>query len=117
MEQSVKLADDIVALVRREAELRGRSISDQISHWVKIGRAFERSDQLGHSRTSPALAGEIGALSPEEEAWVKDFVEKMGHPTESEIAFHARRSSLGGGVGLDADGNLVCATRNAPAQD
>ena len=117
MEQSVKLADDIMALVRREAELRGRSISDQISHWVKIGRAFERSDQLGHSRTTPALAGEIGALSPEEEAWVKDFVEKMGYPTESEIAFHARRSSLGGGVGLDEDGNLVCATRNAPTQD
>ena len=111
MEQSVKLADDIMALVRREAELRGRSISDQISHWVK------RSDQLGHSRTSPALADEIGVLSPEEEAWVKNFVEKMGHPTESEIAFHARRSSLGGSVGLDEDGNLVCATRNAPAQD
>ena len=113
----MKLADDMMALVRREAELRGRSISDQISHWVKIGRAFERSDQLGHTRTSPALADEIGVLSPEEEAWVKNFVEKMGYPTESEIAFHARRSSLGGGVGLDADGNLVCATRNAPTQD
>lgn len=30
VEQSVKLADDIMALLRREAELRGRSISDQI---------------------------------------------------------------------------------------
>jgi len=94
VEQSVKLADGTMTLVRREAELSDRSISDQISHWVKIDSAVERSDQFGHSRTSPALADEIGVASPEEEAWVKGFVENMGRPTAAEIAFHARSSEV-----------------------
>ena len=39
MAQSVKLADDIMALVRREADLHSRSVAGQITHWLKIGRA------------------------------------------------------------------------------
>ncbi|WP_291737776.1 hypothetical protein [Leisingera sp. F5] len=34
MAQTVKLADDVMALVRREAELSGRSLAGQITHWL-----------------------------------------------------------------------------------
>ncbi|MBS3652065.1 hypothetical protein KEU06_26015, partial [Pseudaminobacter sp. 19-2017] len=34
MAQSVKLADDIMALVRREADLQSRSVAGQIAHWL-----------------------------------------------------------------------------------
>lgn len=53
----------------------------------------------------------------DDEAWLDAFTEKMGHPTEAEQAFFTRREQLGLGVGLDADGNLVRASRKDDAQE
>jgi hypothetical protein len=39
----VKLADDVTAVVRRDAELHSRSVAGQFTHWVRIGRAIEQS--------------------------------------------------------------------------
>ena len=110
MAQSVKLSDEIMALVRREAELHSRSVAGQITHWLKIGRAIERSGSFDHARITAALEGRLDStgLSEEEEAaWLDAFTEKMGRPSEVEDALHARRQALGRGVGLDAGGNLV----------
>jgi hypothetical protein len=46
MAQSIKLGDDIMTVVRRECELQSRSIAGQIAHWVRIGRAIEKSGNL-----------------------------------------------------------------------
>ncbi len=110
MAQSVKLADDIMALVRNEADLHSRSIAGQISHWMKIGRAIERSGRFDHARITAALEGRLDTTElseAEEAAWLDAFTEKMGHPTEAEIAHHEQRKAAGGGVGLDDAGNLV----------
>ncbi|OCW55699.1 TA system antitoxin ParD family protein [Hoeflea olei] len=110
MAQSVKLGDDIMALVRREAELHSRSTAGQITHWLKIGRAIEHSGRFDHARITAALEGKLDTtqLGEEEEAaWLDGFVERMAQPSDSENAFHARRQALGRGVGLDAGGNLV----------
>ena len=118
MAQSVKLADDIMALVRREADLHSRSVAGQISHWVRIGRAIEHSGRFDHARITAALEGRLDTteLGEEEEvAWLDAFTEKMAQPTEAEQAFHARRQSLGRGVGLDAGGNLVHAREDDAA--
>ena len=118
MAQSVKLADDVMALVRREAELHSRSVAGQITHWLRIGRAIEHSGAYDHARITAALEGEIDTteLREEEEApWLDAFTEKMGQPSRAEEEFHARRRSLGRGVGLDAGGNLVHAGDDATA--
>lgn len=110
MAQSVKLGDDIMKLVRRESELQNRSIAGQIAHWVRIGRAIEKSGNFDHARITAALAGEIETTTltdEERDVWLDGFVEKMGQPGEGEEAFFARRRRLGLGVGLDAAGNFV----------
>lgn len=110
MAQSVKLADEVMALVRREADLHSRSVAGQITHWLKLGRAIEQSDSFDHARITAALDGRLDTvhLSQEEEAaWLDDFTEAMAQPTAAEQAFHAERQLLGRGVGLDAGGNLI----------
>lgn len=53
MAQSIKLSDEVMALVRREADLQSRSVAGQITHWLKIGRAIERSGTFDHARLGP----------------------------------------------------------------
>ncbi|HEY8602704.1 ParD-like family protein [Tsuneonella suprasediminis] len=110
MAQSIKLADDIMKIVRRESELQSRSIAGQIAHWVRIGRAIENSGNFDHARITAALAGNIETTDltdEEKDVWLDSFVEKMGQPGSDEDAFFARRRQLGLGVGLDEGGNLV----------
>ena len=110
MAQSIKLGDDIMKIVRRESELQSRSIAGQIAHWVRIGRAIEKSGNFDHTRITAALAGDIettGLTDEEKDVWLDSFVEKMAQPDPDENAFFARRRELGLGVGLDEAGNLV----------
>jgi len=118
MAQSIKLGDDIMTIVRRESELQSRSIAGQIAHWVRIGRAIEKSGNFDHARISAALAGgiETTELTDEEkDVWLDSFVEKMGQSGSDEDVFFARRRQLGLGVGLDAAGNLVRENANSNA--
>lgn len=110
MAQSIKLADDIMQTVRRESRLQSRSVAGQVAHWLRIGRAIEKSGNFDHQRIAAALAGDVETteLSEEEkEVWLDSFVEKIGKPGSDEKSFFARRRKLGLGVGLDAGGNLV----------
>ncbi len=118
MAQSVKLADEIMSLVRREAELHSRSVAGQITHWLKIGRAIEHSGSFDYARITAALDGRLDTTrlgAEEETAWLDAFTEKMAHPSEAEEAFFAKRQALGRGVGLDAGGNLVYAKDDTAA--
>lgn len=118
MAQSVKLADEIMSLVRREADLQSRSVAGQITHWLRIGRAIEHSGSFDYARITAALEGRLDTtkLGAEEEvAWLDAFTEKMAQPSDAEEAFFAQRRSLGRGVGLDAGGNLIYAKDNTAA--
>ncbi len=110
MAQSVKLGDDVMKFVRRESELQSRSVAGQITHWLRIGRAIEKSGNFDHARIAAALAGEIDTTElteDEKDVWIDSFVETMGQAGPDEEAFFARRRQLGLGVGVDAGGNLV----------
>lgn len=110
MAQSIKLADDIMKLIRRESELQSRSIAGQIAHWVRIGRAIEKSGNFDHAKINAVLSGELETTKltdEEKDVWLDNFVEKMGHPGKDEEPFFARRRKLGLGVGLDEAGNLI----------
>jgi len=118
MAQSVKLADDVMALVRREAELHSRSVAGQITHWLKIGRAIEHSGSFDHARITDALEGRLDTaeLREEEEAsWLDAFTTRMAEPSLAEREFFKRRRRLGRGVGLDAGGNLIYEEDDAAA--
>lgn len=120
MAQSIKLADDIMIEARRESELRSRSLSGQIAHWVRIGKAIEQSGAFSHDRINAVLAGKAPTttLSKEEYAvWSDRFDELLASPTPEAEAFFAERRRLGLGSGLDADGNLVHAANLLAKRD
>ncbi|MEY8802958.1 hypothetical protein AB9K35_22020 [Leisingera sp. XS_AS12] len=110
MTQEVQIPDDVMDMVRKEAKLQGRSVADQIAHWVKLGRALERSPNFDYARVSAALESEIdtaGLTELEDALWVELFTDSMGKPGPEEEAFFARRRRFGLGVGLDAAAKLV----------
>lgn len=116
MAQSVKLADDVMAAVRREADLHSRSVAGQITHWLRLGKAIEQSGAYDHARVTAALDGRLDPVELRDEeaiAWLDAFTEKMAAPAPAEQAFFAERRKLGRGVGLDAAGNLVHAGPDA----
>lgn len=110
MAQSVKLDDDVMAMARREAKLHSRSVSGQITHWLRLGRAIEQSGSYDHARVTAALDGRIDTVDLQEEeaiAWLDAFTKKMSSLSITELDFFIERRVLGRGVGLDAAGNLV----------
>lgn len=110
MAQSVKLSDEIMALVRRESGLQSRSVAGQITHWLRIGRAIEKSGRFDSARIAAALQASLAPedLTEEEHAvWLTAFGEAMAEPGETSEAFFAKRRQLGLGVGLDESGEIV----------
>ncbi len=110
MAQSVKLADDVMAYVRRESKLQSRSVAGQITHWINIGRAIEDSENFDHQRINAVLQAALSPddLSPEEqEVWFAQFADALAEPAKGETAFYSQRRKLGRGVGLSDAGNLV----------
>lgn len=105
MAQSIELPDEIAEMVRREAQVLGRSMADQVAHWLRIGRAIETSGRFRGSSIAKTLAAAIlpSALTAEEHAvWMDLFIEKMGKPGPHEQAFFAERRQRLLGGGLDA---------------
>jgi len=108
--QSVKLADEVMALVREESGLQSRSVAGQVAHWVKIGHAVEHSGHFDYARIRAALKGTLSpdALSPEEQdTWFADFADTMAEPSEGEQGYFAHRRQLGRGVGLSDTGAII----------
>ncbi len=110
MAQSVKLGDDVMSVVRRESGLQSRSVAGQITHWINIGRAIEKSGTFDYQHINAALTAELSpdALSAEEqEVWFEQFTENVTEPTNDETAFYAKRRKFGRGVGLNDKGALI----------
>lgn len=110
MAQSVKLSDDVMTHVRKESGLQSRSVAGQVTHWINIGRAIEKSSTFDYQRINDALQA---ALSPddltadEQEIWFTQFAAEMANPTREEVAFYAHRRKLGRGVGMTDSGELI----------
>lgn len=113
MAQSVKLSDNVMTYVRKESSLQSRSVAGQVTHWINIGRAIEKSGSFDFQRVNNVLRA---ALSPDEltadeqEVWFEQFTAEMTEPTEEEVAFFAKRSKLGRGVGMSDLGELIYQT-------
>ncbi len=116
MAHYVKLADEIIAEIRRESKLQGRSVAGQLAHWVRIGRTIEKSKAFDYKRIRDALEGTLSpdALAPvEQDVWFDHSTANMIASGEQEKAFYAKRQKLGRGVGMSCSGELVYATKVA----
>ncbi|WP_040440015.1 TA system antitoxin ParD family protein [Roseibium aggregatum] len=110
MAQSVELCDDVMSLVCCEAELQNRSVSEQITLWLRIGRVIEKSGAFDQARVSAALAGELQTTdltALEKAVWSERFLEKMSEPGPREQDFFAELRKNGNASGLDVFGDTV----------
>ena len=110
MAQSIKISDEEMEVVRREAKLSSRSIAGQITYWMRIGRSIERSPQFSYAHIREALEGRRSpdALTGEEqEVFVEDLLAMAADPTPEQEAFFIARLGAGLGVGANRDGQIV----------
>ncbi|ERP97779.1 hypothetical protein Q669_21475 [Labrenzia sp. C1B10] len=110
MAQSVELSDEVMSLVRCEAELQNRSVADLITHWLCIGRAVEKSGAFNHARVSATLAGELQTTdltALEKAVWSERFLEKMSEPGPGEQDFFAELSKKSNASELDVFDDIV----------
>ena len=76
MAHTVKLPSIAVEQAREEAARQSRSLSAQVTHWMRIGRALERSQRFSTLRVQTVLEGQASpdTLTAEEQAvWFDAF--------------------------------------------
>ncbi len=122
MATTVKLSEDLVKAARRASRTSSRTMSQQIEHWARIGRAVERGGHVSLERIRGALEAQVefDTLNAAERLTVLGELERaVFDPRGDERLTHALRS---GGVptrGVDAQGGLVTQSdsRDAEAVD
>ncbi len=110
MPKSIKISDEEMNFLREEASLYSRSIAGQAEHWLRIGRAIEKSPSFNYQHIRDALSGLISPdeLSAEEqEIFFDEFSDAMWEVTpEQELAFQ-KQLGLGKFAGLDDNGKVI----------
>ncbi|MDJ0920399.1 MAG: hypothetical protein QNI84_04680 [Henriciella sp.] len=110
MARSIKIPDEEMDILRREAELSSRSLSGQVVHWLRIGRSIEQSPQFTYSHVREALAAlrSPDALTPEEQdVFIDDLLGAAADGTPEQQATFAARKRKGLGVGLSPEGETL----------
>lgn len=107
---TIKIPSALLEAARDEAALQDRSISGQVSHWMRIGRAIERSDRFSFDQVRDVLAGEQSpdALTADEQtAWFALIDEQINLPDSDIDRAFAALGETSGAAGYDEDDQLV----------
>lgn len=111
MARSVKISDEEMKFLREEATLASRSIAGQVEHWLRIGRAIERSPSFSYQRIRDALQGQVSPDdlgAEEQEVFFEELAGDMWkQPSEESKAAFVHHLGKGTLVGLDDEGNLM----------
>lgn len=91
MGRAVKLSDELVESARHESAIYSRSMTQQIEHWARIGRAVERTGAFGE-RVRAALEAELqfDALCAEEKLTYLSELERAVHMPSGDRDLAAR---------------------------
>ena len=118
MPKTVKIDDELVDILSREAKLMSRSLAGQVRHWVRIGMSIERSRAFDQARVAAALDGRLGPddlTAAEQEGFVEGLLGAAREGTNEQDRFFADRRQRGLGAGL-RDGELVERIEQAEAR-
>ena len=110
MSTAVKLSEDLVASARAESKDMNRSMTQQIEHWARIGRALEHMPGVTLDNVRHALNASMAfdALCAEERALALGELERMMVEPKGEPALHRELRAQGTPyVILDDDGRVV----------
>lgn len=87
---AVRLSKELIGEARNEAAIMSRSITSQVEHWAKLGRAIEQSPGFDYARVQSALRAQ---LSPDEldaeerEVYFVESAESLRHGNPEEERF------------------------------
>ena len=111
MSESVTFDEFLLSPIRNEAIRQGRSLTEQITHWIEIGQAIEkRSSSFDYANIQAVFDGRKPheeLTDQEQHVWITQITRRMGYPSEKEKAFFAERRRKGLGAGLSETGKLV----------
>ncbi len=100
----VRLSSATMDEARKEAVLMDRSISSQVEHWARIGRAIESMPGFDHRKVAQALngLGRIEDMTEREKAVFNDTHRKlMKTPGQQALDHFARLRAQDDADGVD----------------
>ncbi len=103
MAKTIKIDDELMEVIGREADMMSRSLAGQVRHWVRIGMSIEKSRFFDQSRVVEALSGKLSpdALTAgEQEAYIDSLFDAARSGTTEQRKFFAARKAQGLGTGL-----------------
>lgn len=108
MPSAVKLSDDLVQAARSESRIWSRSMTQQIEHWARIGRAVERSGVVSLERIRAALSAKLpyDELGAEERMVVLGQLERAVFRPQGDTELAEALRADAPVSGADADGRL-----------
>ena len=80
MAHTIRISDEEMKILRDAAKIHSRSIAKQVEHWLRLGRAAERSDEYSFERVELALKAQLSIdelTGAEQEAYMKEFHKRM----------------------------------------
>lgn len=110
MPHPTRIADDVFEAARAEAAREGRSITEQVNHWARIGREISIHDSVGRRRIDAALNGALPVddLSRTEARVLNSEVQATIEESLRNTDLGAELASEGiATVALDQEGRLV----------
>lgn len=118
MAKSIKISEEEIEILRKEAKLSSRSLAGQVTHWLRIGRAIERAPDFSYVRVREALEARRSPdlLSSEEQAiFIDELMQAASNETPEQADFFRQRRKAGKGVGADRTGKIVRQTKSSRA--
>lgn len=110
MATAIKITDDIARAARAEAELMNRSMTEQVEHWARIGRALERLPGVSMAKVRTVLdAGrDFDDLNADERAVALGALESLTFNPKGDRGLQREKSEAGQPYTvLDSAGRVV----------
>lgn len=109
--RSIKISNDEMIYVAKEAAIQNRSIGGQAEHWIRIGRAIETSPQFNYDNVRKALQASVSIddLSLEESELYHEELSasfKIDDAKEQKPLDSKKHTADGNFTGLDEEGRL-----------
>jgi acyl-CoA reductase-like NAD-dependent aldehyde dehydrogenase len=113
-----RIDDEVFASAKIVGPVMGRSASQQVTHWARIGRELERSPSVSQRDIAETLAGrrDYDTLTAEEQAMVRaEWAERM-EQRRQELDLAETFATQGRSyVELDDDGEVVHRDPSTPS--
>jgi hypothetical protein len=94
LQANLYLDSGLIEDARREAELLHRSLSGQIEHWARLGRAIENAEGVSIARVHAALEGRLKIdefSEPEQDAFFAELGSVFEAPSSEISQAYAER--------------------------